>query len=86
MPNAITGVLYCAHSRDDRRDFLGAVREGDRVGGVRRVIRFVLAVLLADCASGRQPIAETLAQRGEQRRVERRSFRNGGGHFNPARC
>ena len=38
---------------DDRRDFLGALREGHRVGGVRLMIGLVLAVLLADRSRGR---------------------------------
>jgi hypothetical protein len=47
---------------DDLGDLLGAVREGDGIGGARRVIGFVLAVLLADRGRRRQAITEALAQ------------------------
>ncbi len=67
------GVVLGAQG-DDRGDLLGAAGEGDGVGGVRRVVGFVLAVLGADRCRGRQPIAEALLQRGEQRRVERRTL------------
>src|SRR5207248_4498341 len=67
----------------DLGDLLGAVREGDGIGGVRGVIGFVLAVLLQNGRSGRQAIAETLAQGRQQLRVERHAFQNGRGHLSP---
>src|SRR5262249_55161613 len=55
----------------DRRNLLGGASEGDRVRGMRGMVGLVSAVLSANCRRGGEPIAEELAQRGEQRLVER---------------
>ena len=69
VPKAITGVLYAAQRLTIVGDLLGAVGKGDGVGGMRRVVGFVLAVLRADRCRGRQPVAEPLPQRVEQRGI-----------------
>ena len=51
---------------DDRRDLVGGVREGDRIGRVRGMIGFVPAVLGADRRRDRKPLAQKLAQRRQQ--------------------
>ena len=83
-----SGEIVATRYADIGSDVMGRivslpVREGDRVRGVRRVIGFVLAVLLADGGRGRQPVAETLTQRGEQRRIERHAGRGGCVHHLP---
>src|SRR3954453_14790756 len=47
---------------------------------MRLVVRFVLAVLLADGRRGRQPVAEPLPQRGKEGRVDRLAGGNRGRH------
>jgi len=49
----------------DRCNFLGAVSKSDRVGGVRRVIGLVFAVVVANSCRGGEAIAEELAKLGE---------------------
>src|ERR1051326_8814381 len=65
---------------DDLGDLLGAVRKGDGVWGVRRVVGFVFAVLLQNRRGGRQAIAEALAQGRQQLRVERDASQDGRVH------
>ena len=59
--------LMLGAKRDDRRDFLGGLREGDRIRRMRGVVGFVLPVTGADRCRGREPITKELAQGGEQR-------------------
>jgi hypothetical protein len=47
----------------DRRDFLGAVSERDRIRGMRCMVGFVSAVLFANCRCGGEAITEELAER-----------------------
>src|SRR3546814_5530758 len=51
----------------DLRDLLGPVDEGDGIGGQRRMVALVTAVLLADRRRTRQPVAQPLAQRSQCR-------------------
>ena len=69
-PKGMTGVLCSAHKPTIAGNLLGAAREGDGIRGVRRMIGFIPAVLGADRRRGRQPIAEELAQCGQQRLVD----------------
>ena len=57
---------------DDRGDLVGGPGKGDGVRRVRRMVGFVPAVLGADRRLGRQPIAEQLAQGGNEALIERR--------------
>src|SRR3546814_15611075 len=51
----------------DLRDLLGPVDEGDGIGGQRRMVALVTAVLLADRRRTRPPVAQPLAQRSQCR-------------------
>src|SRR4051794_20068426 len=43
---------------DDRRDFLGALDEGDRIRGIDRMIRLVLAMMLTNRRHRTQPLTK----------------------------
>ena len=62
---------------DNCRDLFGTVNEGDRVRSMRRVIGFVSPVLIADPRRSRESIAEQLAQRGQQRLLDRLAMKGG---------
>jgi hypothetical protein len=65
---------------DDRGDFLGAVSECDSIGGVRRMVGLVFAVVVANhCRSG-EAITQELAKLGEQGLVDRLMMKDGCGH------
>src|SRR6266576_320014 len=68
---------------DDVGHLLRAVRERNGIGRARRVIGFVLAVLLQNGRRSRQASAEALAQGRQQLRVERDALQNGRGHLSP---
>ncbi len=65
---------------DDLGDLFGALHERDGVGRMRRVIGFVLAVLRAHRRRGRQTVAQALAQRIQQFRIEGHALEGGRGH------
>src|SRR5215468_1228735 len=56
---------------DNCRDLFGIASKGDRVRSMRGMIGLVLAVLGADRRRGGKAIAEQLAQRSQQRLVDR---------------
>src|SRR6266853_6663251 len=62
------------------RDLFGIASKGDRVRSMRRMIGLVLAVLGADRRRGGEAIAEQLAQRGQQRLVDRLTMKRRCGH------
>src|ERR1700740_2719258 len=77
--------------RDDRRpvcraklhdggNFFGTTGKGDRVGGMRRMIGFVLAMLGANRRRGGEAIAEVLTQRGEKGLVDNLTTKDGCKH------
>src|SRR5262245_42932324 len=65
---------------DNCRDLFGTVGEGDRVRSMRRMIGLVLAVLGANRWRSGETIAEQLAQRGQQRLLDRLAVQGGCGH------
>src|ERR1700737_2309019 len=56
---------------DNCGDLFGTAGKGDRVRSMRRMIGLVLAMLSADRRRSGEALAEQLAQRGQQRLVDR---------------
>src|SRR5262249_33625551 len=65
---------------DDRGDLLGAASKDDRVRSMRGMIGLVLALLGAERRRGGKAIAEQLAQRSQQRLVDRLTMKGWCGH------
>ena len=66
---------------DDRRDFLGALDEGDRVGRIDRMVGLILAMMLANRRRRTQPLTKKIAEFSDQGGIGGSAGKNGfGGH------